>query len=335
MSAVLEVTDLSVRFGGVQAVDAVTFELAEQEILGVVGPNGAGKTTMFDAISGFVASTGRVVLEGRDVASMSPERRSRARLGRSFQDAKLFPSLTVFETLAVAFERHIGLQDPVSSALTLPWVRKAERRIRSRVEDLIELMGLGAFRDKFVSELSTGSRRIVDLAVIMAHDPRVLLLDEPSSGIAQRETEALGPLLVRIRDETGASLIVIEHDMPMITSVSDRLLALETGRVLTDGKPADVLNDPRLVAAYLGSDRAVVERSGRAGANGATPPTAKKPVGKKSAAKRATKPTAKKSTKAAPKKTAAKRSAAKRTTKAAPKKTAKKTAAKRRPTTSR
>jgi ABC-type sulfate/molybdate transport systems ATPase subunit len=123
-------------------------------------------------------------------------------------------------------------------------------------------MGLAAFRDKFVSELSTGSRRIVDLAVIMAHDPIVLLLDEPSSGIAQRETEALGPLLLRIREETGASLLVIEHDMPLIKSVSDRLLALETGSVLVEGKPDDVLNDPRLVSAYLGTDTSVLERSG-------------------------------------------------------------------------
>jgi branched-chain amino acid transport system ATP-binding protein len=141
-------------------------------------------------------------------------------------------------------------------------VRRAEKRVAQRVDELVELMGLGAFRDKFVSELSTGSRRIVDLAGILAHEPLVLLLDEPSSGIAQRETEALGPLLEHIRQQTGASLLVIEHDMPLITSISDEILALETGSVLTRGKPNDVLEDPRLVAAYLGTDRAVLERSG-------------------------------------------------------------------------
>ena len=259
---VLEVFDLTVRFGGVTAVDDVTFALARGQILGVIGPNGAGKTTMFDAISGFVPSTGRVLLDGVDVSASSPEKRSRARLGRSFQDARLFPSLTVAETLAVALERHHRAQDVVSTALTLPWVRKAERQIHDRVETLIELMGLGAFRDKFVSELSTGSRRIVDLAVILAHDPLVLLLDEPSSGIAQRETEALAPLLLRIRDETGASLVVIEHDMPLLTTISDELLALETGAVLTRGQPQEVLDDPRLVAAYLGTDQSIVARSG-------------------------------------------------------------------------
>ncbi|MEY2474127.1 MAG: hypothetical protein QOK28_3456 [Actinomycetota bacterium] len=259
---ILEVAGLTVRFGGITAVDEVDFDLKQGEILGIIGPNGAGKTTVFDAISGFVQSTGRVVLDGQEISGKTPEKRARARLGRSFQDAKLFPSLTVGEALKIAFERHIRVEGVVFSALSAPWVRRSEKRIAQKVEELIELMGLGAFRDKFISELSTGSRRIVDLAAILAHDPLVLLLDEPSSGIAQRETEALGPLLLRIREQTGASLLVIEHDMPLITNISDEILALETGRVLTRGAPEEVLNDPRLVAAYLGTDQAVLERSG-------------------------------------------------------------------------
>jgi branched-chain amino acid transport system ATP-binding protein len=287
-AAVLEVSGLTVRFGGVLAVDDVTFELQAGEILGVIGPNGAGKTTVFDAISGFVPARGRVRLDGRDISDMSPEKRSRARLGRSFQDAKLFPSLTVAETLAVALERHMKAHDAVSTALGAPWVRRAEKRAAQRVDELIELMGLGAFRDKFVSELSTGSRRIVDLACIMAHEPLVLLLDEPSSGIAQRETEALGPLLQHIRQQTGASLLVIEHDMPLITSISDEILALETGSVLTRGKPKEVLEDPRLVSAYLGTDRAVLERSGiRTKARAATKSARARRVAKNGAAKKA------------------------------------------------
>ena len=130
------------------------------------------------------------------------------------------------------------------------------------VEDLIELMNLGAFRDKFVSELSTGSRRIVDLAMSIAHDPAVLLLDEPSSGIAQRETEALGPLLKRIQREAGCAMLVIEHDMPLITSVSDEILALELGAVVTRGTPDEVLSNPRVVSSYLGGDLDVIHRSG-------------------------------------------------------------------------
>ena len=237
---------------------------------------------------------------------MSPERRARHRLGRSFQDARLFPSLTVNEALAISFERHLRAHDLVSTALSLPWVRRAEKRVRVRVEGLIELMGLGAFRDKFVSELSTGSRRIVDLASIMAHDPVVLLLDEPSSGIAQREAEALGPLLLKIRQETGTTMLVIEHDMPLISSVSDEILALETGAVLTRGPADEVLSDPRLVAAYLGTNEAVVARSGRQGTASESPPAKAPPVPRKrpAPAKAAAKTTAVKKT--AVKKTAVK-----------------------------
>jgi len=130
------------------------------------------------------------------------------------------------------------------------------------VADLIELMHLGAFRDKFVRELSTGSRRIVDLAMCIAHDPKVLLLDEPSSGVAQRETEELGPLLIRIRYETGCSILIIEHDMPLITSVSDELIALDLGTVVTRGLPDEVVEHPKVVESYLGTSEEVIKRSG-------------------------------------------------------------------------
>ncbi|HET7654605.1 MAG TPA: ATP-binding cassette domain-containing protein, partial [Acidimicrobiales bacterium] len=152
----------------------------------------------------------------------------------------------------------------VAAFLNLPAIQECEDDIAYTVEDLIELMNLGAFRDKFVSELSTGSRRIVDLAMSIAHDPRVLLLDEPSSGIAQRETEALGPLLRRIQSETGCAMLVIEHDMPLITSISDTILALDLGRSVVRDTPDAVLHDPQVVAAYLGTDASVIERSGAA-----------------------------------------------------------------------
>jgi branched-chain amino acid transport system ATP-binding protein len=259
----LEVSEISVNYGGIRAVDDVSFAIAQGSITGLIGPNGAGKTTVFDAISGFAAlERGRIMLGGREITKLGPSERARAGLGRSFQDARLFPSLTVFETLASAFERHVRVQDPLSGALGLPWVRRAERRIRHRVEELIDLMGLDAFRDKFVSELSTGSRRIVDLACVLAHDPAVLLLDEPSSGIAQKESEALGPLLLRVKASTGCTMLLIEHDMPLVTSVSDELLALETGRVIARGLPHEVTNDPMVVEAYLGTDQRIIARSG-------------------------------------------------------------------------
>jgi branched-chain amino acid transport system ATP-binding protein len=143
-------------------------------------------------------------------------------------------------------------------------VVRLEEDVAWTVADLIELMNLGAYRDKFVRELSTGTRRIVDLSMAIAHDPRVLLLDEPSSGIAQREAEALGPLLQRIRRETGCALLVIEHDMPLIQSVSNRIVALELGHPIAEGSPEEVVRDPRVVASYLGGDMAVINRSGKA-----------------------------------------------------------------------
>jgi ABC-type branched-subunit amino acid transport system ATPase component len=260
---VLDVREISVDYGGVHAVSEVSFEIERGTIVGFIGPNGAGKTTVFDAICGFVTTAGgRVFLGGADLTNKAPTERARAGLGRSFQDARLFPSLTVFETLACAFERHMRGGDPVSSMLWLPWVKKSEARVAGRVEEIIDLMGLGAFRDKFVSELSTGSRRVVDLACVIAHEPTVLLLDEPSSGMAQRETEAMGPLLTRVKEATGCTMLLVEHDMPLVTSVSDELIALETGRVITRGKPHVVTNDPRVVEAYLGTDERVVARSG-------------------------------------------------------------------------
>ncbi|HET7310008.1 MAG TPA: MFS transporter [Mycobacteriales bacterium] len=261
--ALLEAAAVSVAFGGIQALDEVDLAVHEGEILGIIGPNGAGKTTLFDVLSGFVAPTrGRVRLGSYDVTDLGPDVRARMGLGRSFQDARIFASLTVAENLAQALERHLPIRDHAAAALGLPDLRRQEDDVAWAVDDLVELMGLGAFRDKFVSELSTGSRRVVDIAMAIAHDPAVLILDEPSSGIAQRETEALGPLLRQIRDETGCALLVIEHDMPLIAAVSDRMLALDQGRVIATGTPAEVLEAPAVVASYLGTDRAAIERSG-------------------------------------------------------------------------
>ena len=264
--SVLEVDGLSKSFGGITAVDDVTFGLRDGEILGVIGPNGAGKTTLFDLISGFLApDSGRIALDGHDITYLGPEGRAKTGLGRSFQDARLFPALTVEDSVKLALERQVEVRDPVAAALNLPAVADSEAKLQERVDELLELMGLQAFRDKFVSELSTGSRRIVDLACVLAHDPKVLLFDEPSSGIAQRETEALGPLLQHIRQATGASLLLIEHDMPLVTSVADEILALDLGRIIVRGSPREVVNHPAVVEAYLGTSEEVIARSGSRG----------------------------------------------------------------------
>jgi ABC-type branched-subunit amino acid transport system ATPase component/sugar phosphate permease len=257
----LSVREVSVAFGGVQALRDVSLDVRPGEIVGIIGPNGAGKTTLFDVISGFVEpATGQVTVDGTDVLGLSADQRSHLGLSRSFQNARLFPSLTVRDAIAVAFER-TAERSAAMSALWLPKVRKSELRVFRRVDALIGILGLGAYANKFVGELSTGSRRAVDIACIMAADPKILLLDEPSSGLAQAETEELGPVMQRIVHDTGCGILAIEHDMPLITSVADRLVAMELGAVIAEGTPDVVCNDPRVLSSYLSASESVISRS--------------------------------------------------------------------------
>jgi branched-chain amino acid transport system ATP-binding protein len=202
------------------------------------------------------------MLDGDELTGRSPNDRATAGLGRSFQDGRLWPALTVTETLAVALDGSLEVRDPVLAALRMPAAYDSEREARLRVEELIEMFNLERFADKFTGELSTGSRRVVDLACVVAHRPKVVLLDEPSTGIAQREAEALAGLLLRVRDDLSASLLVIEHDMALLTAIADRMVAMDAGQVVATGHPDDVLSDPSVVASYLGTDAAVIGRSG-------------------------------------------------------------------------
>ncbi len=263
---VLRVVELSVSFGGIRAVDEVSFDVAPHEIVGIIGPNGAGKTTVFDLVSGFSRSTaGRVWLGDRELTELSPSARAAAGLGRSFQDARLYPELTVDDVLAISLERWVGSRSAVAAALRLPHQVASEGVVARRVDELVELMSLGPIRRHVVRELSTGTRRMVDLACLVAHRPTVILLDEPTSGIAQREVEALAPVVRRLRDEMGASLVIVEHDIPFLTEVCDRFVALDQGRVIATGTPATVLEHPLVVESYLGTSRAAITRSGTRG----------------------------------------------------------------------
>ncbi|HEX9889110.1 MAG TPA: ABC transporter ATP-binding protein [Nitriliruptorales bacterium] len=263
MQSILEVHGLTKHYGGVTALDGVSFDVTTGMVLGVIGPNGSGKTTMFDVISGFQKpESGSVRYLGEDITDASPEERARKKLIRRFQDARLFPSLTVYETLLVALDQQHEARNTIVNGMSLPNARKAERRQRVRADRLVELLELGSFRDKFVKDLSTGLRRIVDLACTLATEPKLLLLDEPSSGIAQAEAEGLAPLLRRVRHETGTTILIIEHDMPLLSRLADELLMLESGKVLTRGTPNEVLNDERVIEAYLGTTQEAVQRSG-------------------------------------------------------------------------
>jgi branched-chain amino acid transport system ATP-binding protein len=251
------------RFGAIRAVDDVDLSVALGRVVGLLGHNGAGKTTLFDVLTGFTPPDGgQVWLAGTNITSWPAHRRAAAGLGRSFQEARLFPTLTVAETFAVALDRYLRSRDPVAAALALPASLNSEAAAWERVEELLDLLGLGGFAETPIDALSTGTRRIVELGCIIAADPVVVLLDEPTAGLAQREAEAVGPMLRRVQDETGCSMVVIEHDMNLLTAICDELVALDQGRVICRGAPDAVLADPEVVRSYLGTDEAAIHRSG-------------------------------------------------------------------------
>jgi len=259
---ILSTRDIHLSFGGVKALQGATIEVHAGEIVGLIGPNGAGKSTLVNVMSGVLsADRGEVVLDGHDVSHLAPEMRASLGMGRSFQAATLFPGLTVLDTVKVMLgaRAHIGV---VSSAIGAPWSRRTERRIHAEASTLVERMGLGPWAKMLTADLSTGTRRICDLTVQVASGSKVLLLDEPTGGVAQRETEAFGPLLRQIRDELDCAIVIVEHDMPLLMGLCDRVYAMVEGAVIAEGSPSEIRENPVVIASYLGTDETAIERSG-------------------------------------------------------------------------
>ena len=266
--AQLDVESVSVQFGGVHALNGVTFTAAAGSIVGLIGANGSGKTTTLDVISGLVKPrSGRVLLDGTDLEEYLPEERLGVGMVRSFQDCRLYPELSVLDVLLLSEDARHEVA-VLSTTLRLPWARRAERRKLEAVDQVIAAFGLERFRHHRTAELSTGTRRVVDLASIVLARPRLLLLDEPTAGIAQREAEAFIPLLRRIHEVADTTIVLDEHDVPLVFELCSTVVVMELGEVVVAGTPDRVRADPAALAAYLGASDEALMASGPLGESG-------------------------------------------------------------------
>ncbi|MGH2748732.1 MAG: ABC transporter ATP-binding protein [Actinomycetota bacterium] len=255
MTTLLRTRDVSLRFGGITALDEVDISVGPGEIVGLLGPNGAGKTTLFNVISGFLKPNhGRLLFKEDEISHLLPYERVAAGIGRTFQHVKLFRNLTVYENLLVAQHRHLS-SGSFAAMLRLPTWRRDEDEARRRVEEILDLVDLRPWRNHYPNLLSYGTLRFLELATVLSLRPQVLLLDEPASGIQQKEVEALGPMLKRLRDELGCSIFLIEHDMGLLLSTAERIYALDFGKVIAEGSPDDVVADDLVLESYLGRTR--------------------------------------------------------------------------------
>ena len=249
----LEVTNVSHRFGGLVALTGVSFRVQQGQIKAVIGPNGAGKTTLFNVISGLLRpASGTVRFDGRNIAGTPPHRIAALGLSRTFQNPSLFLNMTALENVMVG--RHARTRGGLfAAALRTPAQQREERAIRAAALALLESVGLAPTADRPVGALSFGQRRMVELARALATEPRLLLLDEPASGLNTGETEALAALIGRIRDR-GVTILLVEHDVSLVMDISDSIVVLHFGQPIAEGEPAAIRNDARVVSVYLGGD---------------------------------------------------------------------------------
>ena len=258
MSPLLEVTDLSKRFGGVRAVDGVDFQAEQGEIVGVIGPNGAGKTTLFNVVTGFYPTDeGEMRFDGHRLNGLKPNQITKLGIARTFQAVRLFPAMTVIENAMVG--QHSRTRSGIVGAiLALGKTRKEEKHVQERAREMLAFFGdrlVGFREDQLASELAYADRRRLEIARAMATEPKLLLLDEPAAGMNPQEKKDLIGLIGRLRDERGYSIVLIEHDMAVVKGISERVVALDYGRKIAEGTYDEVSSNERVIEAYLGKQK--------------------------------------------------------------------------------
>lgn len=250
--SLLEIDNVTLRFGGVVAVNKVSFSVEEGEVFALVGPNGAGKSTLFNLISRFYDPVeGDIRFAGESILKRAPHEMARLGIARTFQNIELFEQATVLQNLLVGRHRH-RKGNMANELLFTPFVRQEERRHREAVEKVIDFLDLQAYRDKYIAGLPYGVRKVVEMGRALAIEPRLLLLDEPASGLSVEETQDVAFWIEDIKTQMGTTVLMVEHDMHLVSSVSDRVLALADGKALALGTAQEVQSDPKVIEAYIG-----------------------------------------------------------------------------------